>query len=130
MGMLPALVKGNILKEDGDDIICLNTPGLGTFAVWESPDENEVIASNELLDLESEVPLMAIEERCTSSCSALIDLAAATCLHQSEQVESEEEDENSPSHCALYKENKCKYNNSTFKPQKKKIVDRLQLSLL
>ena len=119
MGMLPALVKGNILKEDGDDIICLNTPGLGTFAVWESPDENEVIASDELLDLESEVLLTAIEEHCTSSSNALIDLAAATCLHQSEQVESEEEDEDSPTHCALYKENKCKYNNSTFKPPKK-----------
>ena len=118
MGMLPALVKGNILKEDGDDIICLNTPGLGTFAVWESPDENEVIAIDELLDLESEVFLTAIEEHCTSSSNALIDLAAATCLHQSEQVESEEEDEDSPTHCALYKENKCTYNNSTFKPPK------------
>lgn len=120
MGMLPALVKGNILKDDGDDIICLNTPGLGTFAAWESPDENEVIARDELLDLESEVLLTAIKERCTSSSNALIDLAAATCLHQSQQVESEEEDEDSPSHCALYKENKCKYNNSTFKPPKKK----------
>ena len=118
IGMLPALVKGNILKEDGDDIICLNTPGLGSFAVWESPDENEVIASDELLDLDSEVLLTAIEEHCSSSSNALIDLAAATCLHQSEHVESEEEDEDSPTHCTLYKENKCKYNNSTFKPPK------------
>lgn len=68
---------------------------------------------------ESEVLLTAIEEHCTSSSNALIDLVAAACLHQSEQVESEEEDEDSPTHCALYKENKCKYNNSTFKPLKK-----------
>lgn len=50
IGMLPALVKGNILKEDGDDIICLNTPGLGTFAVWKSPDENKVIAATSSLN--------------------------------------------------------------------------------
>ena len=68
--------------------------------------------------MESEVLLTAIEEHCTSSSNALIDLPAATCLHQSEQVESEEEDKDSPTHCALYKENKCKYNNSTFKPPK------------
>ena len=43
MGMLPALVKGNILKKDGDDIICLNTPSLGTFAVWESPEDYTLI---------------------------------------------------------------------------------------
>lgn len=112
IGMLPALVKGNILKEDGDDIICLNTPGLGTFAVWESPDENEVIASDKLLDLDSEVLLLSIEKHCTYSSNGLIDLAAATCLHQSEHVESEEEDEDSPTHCVLYN------NNPTFKPRK------------
>ena len=61
LGMLLALVKGNILILDGNDIICLNTPGLGTFAVWESPDKNETIPINELFDLDSEVLLTAVE---------------------------------------------------------------------
>ena len=61
--MLPALVKGNILKLDGNDIICLNTPGLGTFAVQESPDENEIIPIDELFDLDSEVLLTVVEVR-------------------------------------------------------------------
>ena len=122
IGMLPAVVKGNILKLDGNDIICLNTSGLGTFALWKSPEENKVIASDELLGLDSEVLLTAVEEHCTNPCNALIDLAAATFL------QSEEEDEDSPNHCALYKENKCKYKDSTFKPPKKHNVDRLQLS--
>lgn len=33
LGMLPALVKGNILKLEGDDIINMNTPELGAFVV-------------------------------------------------------------------------------------------------
>ena len=36
IGMLPALVKGNILKLEGDDIININTPEFGTFAVWDA----------------------------------------------------------------------------------------------
>lgn len=39
LGMLPALVKGNILKLEGDDIINMNTPELGAFVVWDAPDE-------------------------------------------------------------------------------------------
>ena len=62
LGMLPALIKGNIVKLDGNDIIWLNTPGLGTFAVWESPDENEIIPIDELFDLDSEVLLAPVEE--------------------------------------------------------------------
>ena len=60
--MLPALVKGNIPKLDGNDIICLNTPGLGTFAVWQFPDENEIIPIDELFDLDSKVLLTAGKE--------------------------------------------------------------------
>ena len=59
--MLPALVKGNILKLDGNDIICLNTPGLGTFAVRDLPDENEIINIDELFDLDNDVLLTAVE---------------------------------------------------------------------
>ena len=33
LGMLPALVKGNILKSEVDDIINMNTPELGAFVV-------------------------------------------------------------------------------------------------
>lgn len=43
--MLPALVKGNILKLEGNDNIDMNTPELGAFVVWDAPDENEVISS-------------------------------------------------------------------------------------
>lgn len=50
LGMLPALVKGNILKLDGNNIININTPELGTFVVWDAPYENEVISSEELCD--------------------------------------------------------------------------------
>lgn len=120
IGMLPALAKVNILKLDGNDVICLNTPGSWTFTLWELPEENKVITSNELLYLDSDVLLTAVEKHRTNPFNALIDLAAATCLY-SEQLESEAEDKDSPTHCALYKENKCKYKDSTFKPPKNTI---------
>ena len=41
LGMLPALVKGNILKLEGDDIVNINTSKLGMFVVWDAPDEKE-----------------------------------------------------------------------------------------
>jgi len=54
LGMLPALVKGNILKLEGDDIININTRELGTSVVWDAPDENEVISSKEPFSLNSQ----------------------------------------------------------------------------
>ena len=118
LGMLPALVKGNILKLDSNDIICLNTPGLGTFAVWELPDENEIIPINELFDLDSEVLLAAVKEHCENPSNALIDLAITTCLQSEQEGLDEEDEEDSPTHCALYKEKKCKYQDRAFKPPK------------
>ena len=54
LGMLPALVKGNILKLEGDDIMNMNTHELGVFVVWDAPDENKVISSEELFDLDND----------------------------------------------------------------------------
>ena len=79
LGMLPALVKGNILKLDGDDIN-INTPELGTFVVWDTPDENEVISSEELCDLDNEVLLTAIEDHSNNYCSGFVDLGATASL--------------------------------------------------
>ena len=62
LGMLPALVKGTIFKLEDDDIINMNTPELGMFVVWDAPDENEVISSEDLFDLDNEVLLTAIED--------------------------------------------------------------------
>ena len=56
---------------------------------------------------------------------ALIDLAATASLNidnetgDDNEKEEEEEEENSPSQCALYRENKCKYQDATFKPPRK-----------
>lgn len=80
LGMLPALVKGNILKLEGDDIINMNTPELGAFVVWDAPDENEVISSKELFDLDNEVLLTAIEDHSNNYCNTFVDLAATASL--------------------------------------------------
>ena len=54
--------------------------------------------------------------------SALIDLAATALTFIMKggcNEEEEEEEENSPSQCALYRENKCKYQDATFKLPRK-----------
>lgn len=51
IGMLPALIKGHILPLEGADIININTPKFETFAVWDTPDKNDIISSEEMLDL-------------------------------------------------------------------------------
>ena len=118
LGMLPALVKNNILILDRNDIICLNTPGLGTFAVWELPDEIEIIPIDELLDLDSEVFLAEVEEHCENPSNALTDLAATTCLQSEQEGSDEEDEEDSPTHCALYKGKRCKYQDRRSNPLK------------
>ena len=118
LGMLPALVKGNILKLEGDDTININTPELGTFVVWDAPDENEVISSEELIDLDNEVLLTAIEDHTNNYCSALVDLAATASLETDQDEADEEDEEDSPTHCSFYKDKKCKYLDKSFKPPK------------
>ena len=34
LGMLPNLVKGNVVRLDGNDIVGINNPDLETFAMW------------------------------------------------------------------------------------------------
>jgi len=118
LGMLPALVKGNILKLEGDDIININTPELGTFVVWDAPDENEGISSEELFDLDNEVLLTAIEDHTNNYCSALVDLAATASLETDQEEADEDDEEDSPTHCSFYKDKKCKYLEKSFKPPK------------
>jgi len=118
LGMLPALVKGNILKLEGDDIININTRELGTSVVWDAPDENEVISSKELFDLDNEVLLTAVEDHTNNYCSALVDLAATASLDTDQEEAAEDDEEDSPTHCSFYKDKKCKYLDKSFKPPK------------
>ena len=45
-------------------------------------------------------------------------MAATTCLQSEQEGSDEEDEEDSPTHCALYKEKKCKYQDRAFKPPK------------
>lgn len=118
LGILPALVKGNILKSEGDDIINMNTPKLGAFVVWDAPDENEVISSEELFDLDNEVLLTAIEDHSNNYCSTFVDLAATASLETDQDGADEDDEEDSPTTCSFYKDKKCKYLDKSFKPPK------------
>ena len=112
LGMLPALVKGNILKLEGDDIINMNTHELGVFVVWDAPDENEVISSEELFDLDND------EDHSNNYCSTFVDLAAMASLETDQDGADEDDEEDSPTHCSFYKDKKCKYLDKSFKPAK------------
>ena len=111
-------MKGNILKLESDDIINMNTPELGTFVVWDAPDENEVISSKELFDLDNEVLLRAIEDHSNNYCSAFVDLAATASLETDQDGADEDDEEDSPTLCLFYKDKKCKYLDKSFKPPK------------
>lgn len=41
LGLLPDLIKGNVLKEENGDVICINNPMLDTFAKIDVKDPNE-----------------------------------------------------------------------------------------
>ena len=111
LGMLPALVKGNILKLEGDDINT-NTHELGAFVVWDAPDENEVMSSEELFDLDND------EDHSNNYCSTFVDLAATASLETDQDGADEDDEEDSPTHCSFYKDKKCKYLDKSFKPPK------------
>ena len=85
--------------------------------MWDAPDENKVISSKELCDLDNEVLLTAIEDHSNNYCSAFVDLAATASL-ETDQDGADEDDEDSPTHCSFYKDKKCKYLDKSFKPPK------------
>lgn len=91
LGMLPALIRGNVLKQEGEDVSQFHT-----FAIFDSlePDENQVITDEELLDLDNRVLLEVIEE--DGQRHALVNLAVAASLsnqNQGEETESDNEDD-------------------------------------
>ena len=66
LDMLPARIKGNVVRLDGIDIVGINNPVLDTFAVWEDaqdvPDETTVILSEELLELDNGVLMESVDQ--------------------------------------------------------------------
>ena len=48
----------------------------------------------------------------------MVALAAAASLDTNQDLEDNDDDEDSPSHCSSYKERKCKYLDKLFKPPK------------
>ena len=135
LGMLPALIKGNVVRLDGSDIVGINNPVLETFAVWEDahsvPDETTVISSEELLELDNGVLMESLDQLSDKHHGALIDLAATASLNiDNEMGDEKEEEEDSPSQCALYRENKCKYQDATFKPPRKNKLDWMLLPIM
>ena len=117
IGMLPGLIKGRILPLEGTDIININTPKFETFAVWDTPDKNDIISSEELLDLDNEVLITAIEDQCSGNlCTTLADLAAVASVDTDQDEADIDKEEDSPKHCSFFKEKKCKYLDKSFKP--------------
>lgn len=124
LGMLPNLVKGNVVRLDGNDIVGINNPDLETFAMWDNaqdaPDETKVISSEELLELDNGVLMETLDQLTDQHQSALLDLAAAASLNRDVEEGNDEdaedvEEEESPSRCALYKKKTCKYQDALFK---------------
>ena len=100
-----------MLKQEGEDILCINAPQFDTFAIFDSlePDETEVITDEELLELDNGVLLEAVEE--DGQTHALVNLAVEASLssHNRAEIKSDDEDDkdNNPKHCALYSSNGC-----------------------
>ena len=119
LGMLPILTKGNVVRLDGSDIVSINNPDLETFAMWDNePDENEVISSEELLELDNGVLMETLEQMTDQHRSALLDLAAKASLNNDVDKISDDEEGDGPTHCALFRMKTCKYQDSTFKAPK------------
>ena len=100
LGMVPALIRGHVLKQEGEDIVCINAPRFNTFAIFDNlePDENKVMTDEELLDLDNGVLLEAIEE--DGQTHALVNLAVAASLSNQNQAEmgsdNEDDEDDSP----------------------------------
>lgn len=64
--------------------------------MWDAPDENKVISSEELFDLDNKVLLTAIEDHTNNYCGALVDLAAMASLETDQEEADEDDEEDSP----------------------------------
>jgi hypothetical protein len=125
LSMLPALINANVVRKDGNDIVCINHPVLQTFTVWpgsenryDGPDETTVISSEELLELDNGILLETLDQIDESHRGALISIAATASLQEGVEDVNEDEEDDSPSQCALYRNNACKYQDPSFKQPK------------
>ncbi|KAK3736781.1 hypothetical protein QZH41_002393 [Actinostola sp. cb2023] len=100
LGMLPELIQGNVLKQDGEEIVCINVPKSDTFAILDSaePDENNVIEYEEVMELDNGVLLDVLEDDGTRN--SLINLAVDASMEEmrsdSEDDDNSDEDEDNP----------------------------------
>lgn len=125
LNMLAALVNANVVRKDGNDIVCINHPVLQTFPVWpnsendyDGPDETTVISSEELLELDNGVLLETLDQTEDIHRNALIGIAATASLQEGAKDTNEDEEDDSPSQCALYRNKACRYQDPSFKQPK------------
>ena len=124
LGMLPNLLKGNVLRQEGDKLIYLNRAvdtwiDSGEFM----PDESTVVSLEELAELDNGIlfdSLDTLDEN--SNYLPLTDLAATvssvTDLDGGD-LDNVDDDDGHPRNCVFYAKGSCKYlDNSFVRPKK------------
>ena len=114
LGMLPNLLKGNVLRQEGDKLIYLNRavdPWIDSDEFM--PDESTVVSLEELAELDNGIlfdSLDALDEN--SNYLPFTDLAATvssvTDLDGGD-LDDVDDDDGHPQNCVFYAKGSCKY---------------------
>jgi hypothetical protein len=129
LGMVPGLVKGNVIQKEGDNLVSVYLNRAVEVLIYRNDtlvDESAIIDIDELLNLDNDVLLQSIEEQEKDNVNfTLTDFAAATAdpeqthIHTNQDNDdTDSDDEDSPQHCNMYAEVRCKYLLSTFRQPK------------
>ena len=127
LGMIESLEKGHVLTRTSDGDIAMLNPDTDVYPVnsVDTPDETNIFEVEDLLNIENDQLLNAIDENQNEVSTALINVAVSARQNSAaDKVENgnddeEEDDEDSPPNCFFYSSAKCRHRDSTFKaPQK------------
>ena len=125
--MIESLEKGHVLTRTSDGDIAMLNPDTDVYPVnsVDTPDETNILEVEDLLIIENDQLLNAIDENQNEVSTGLINVAVSARQNlaadkvENGNDEEEEDDEDSPSNCFFYNSAKCRYRDSTFKAPKK-----------
>ena len=84
------------------------------------PEETEVVTIDELLNVENDILVDAIEEDENSDRNALVEIAtsASNVVQNTENIDDNDDGDGGPSKCYLYKTKRCEYQDKDSEPSK------------
>lgn len=130
LGMIASLERANVVTstKEGGVVLINPTTDVYPLSTANKPDENNILQVEDLLEIENDVLINAIDESENEITTSFINLAAKAKENtinteqynenMNEEEGDEEYDDGAPTNCVFYRLGSCRYRESTFRAPK------------